>query len=354
MMRPVQPSDYSDHRALALGGQLNLWENHGWMVWDRVEGEDVLLWLSPYRLVGAQPNGPFAVDDVALSQTLVLRAAYTGAQRLTMHDTAFLEVGYELGDHLPGDALQIEVEPERATWRVGERVFQAAPPRWRVSGEHAGVSVDLQMQAMGPALWLTQPDRSVEQIEERWLVQCARARGQVTHRGRTLDIDGYACHERHVHCGTRYDPPHLLSARGVTWHSGSGDGAQVLILSRPSLELVWARLVFDHEQIEFSAPTHACQLEETDVWLDPQSRLHVPSAWRSVFSGPSGELRVEARAFARAYYLWPNFTRGCTILYWWLADADVQYTLADGRSASATFQYIVHDNRLLYRQHVDD
>ena len=354
MTHPVRASDYMDHRPLAIDRDINLWENHGWMVWDRVDEEDVLLWLSPYRLVGGQPDGPFAVQDVALSQTLVLRAAHAGGERRIMHDNPFLEVGYELGDHQPGNALSIDLEPDRATWRIGQRSFEAQPPRWRIVGEHAGVDVDLEMQAMGPALWLTPPERSVEQIEERWLVQCARARGEVRHRGRTLRIDGYACHERHVHCGTRYDPPRLLSARGVTWHSGSSEGVQVLILSRPSLGLVWARLVFENAEVEFSAPSHTCKLEETDFWLDPQSRLQVPCAWESTFTGPSGQLHVSARAFARAYYLWPNFKRGCTILYWWLADAEVSYTLADGRSASATFQYIVHDNRLLYRQHLDD
>jgi hypothetical protein len=352
-VQPARPSDYRDHRPLALSG-LNLWENHGWMVWDRVGGEDLLLWLSPYRLVGRQVGSPFTTEDNALSQTLVLRAAYEGAERAMMHDTPFLGVGYDPGDFLPADALQVEVTSERATWRVGKREFTAAPPRWSVRGEHAGVEVDLEMTAMGPPLWLADPRRTVEESQERWLTQCARARGRVKHRGQLLEIDGYASHERHVHCGTRYDPPRLLSAKGVTWHSGSGDGVQVITLSRPSLRLAWSRLVFDQDQVEFSAPDHECRIEETDFWVDPQSRLQVPCAWRSSFRGPSGSLEVEARAFARAYYLWPNFKRGVTVCYWWLADARVRYELADGRAGDERFQYVVHDNRLLYRQHVDD
>jgi hypothetical protein len=354
MSQPVRPSDYRDHRPLALERGINLWENHGWMVWDRVEREDILLWLSPYRLVGRQPGGPFAVDDVALSQTLVLRAAFAGAERERMHDTPFLGVGYDLGDHLPGDALNVDIGDDCATWRVGNRTFTAAPPGWTVQGEHAGVDVDLTFEAMGPPLWLADPMATVEASQERWLVQCARARGTIGHRGTTLAIDGYASHERHVHCGTRYDPPKLLSAKGVTWHSGSGDGVQVITLSRPSLGLAWSRLVFNRDQVEFSAPAHSCQIEETDFWIDPQSRVQVPSAWHCRFEGPSGQLEIRARAFARAYYVWPNFTRGCTVLYWWLADAHVTFQLRDGRSGLMDMQYIVHDNRLLYRQHIDD
>jgi hypothetical protein len=350
---PVQPSDYRDHRPLTARG-LNLWENHGWMIWDRPGGEDILLWLSPYRLVGRQPGGPFAVDDVALSQTLLLRGRFEGEARRRLADTPFLAVGYDLGDHLPGDALSIAVDDERATWQIADRVFTAAPPRWTIRGEHAGVDVDLELTAMGPPFWLADPATPVEDSEERWFTQCARARGTVRHNGTTFHIDGYASHERHVHCGTRYDPPKLLAASGVTWHSGSGDGIQVIALSRPSLGRAWARLVFDDAVAEFRAPEATCRISEVETWVDPASRLAVPSAWHASFSGPAGSLEIEARAYARAYYLWPHFSHGATVLYWWLADAQVGYELADGRRGRETFRYVVHDNRLLYRRHVDD
>jgi len=129
---------------------------------------------------------------------------------------------------------------------------------------------------------------------------------------------------------------------------------QVIFLSCPALGLAWARLIFDDGFAEFHAPESTCNLREIDHWIDPQSRVAVPSAWRVSFSGSAGSLEVEARAFARAYYLWPHFKRGMTVLYWWLADAEVRYDLADGRRGVQAFQYIVHDNRLLYRQHVND
>jgi hypothetical protein len=352
-MREVRPLDYRDHRPLALTG-LNLWENHGWMVWNRSGDEDILLWLSPYRIVGYGPASPFSVRDIALSQTLLLQATISGADRTGMHDNPFLAVGYDLGDHLPPDALHIEVSDTSATWRVGKRCFVAAPPRWQIHGEHAGVAVELELTAMGGPFWLTDPGCSVEDSEELWLLQCARARGNIKHNGRITRIDGFASHERHVHCGTRYDPPLLLSAQGVTWHSGGSNDTQIIIMSRPALGLAWARLVWADDHVEFAIPDHDGRIEEVEFWIDPQSRLQVPVAWRSVFDGPAGTLEVEARAKARAYYLWPNFARGCTILYWWLADAHARYRLADGRSAEFDLQYVVHDNRLLYRQHRDD
>jgi hypothetical protein len=65
---------------------------------------------------------------------------------------------------------------------------------------------------------------------------------------------------------------------------------------------------------------------------------------------PPGRLEIEATALARAYYLWPQLSHGATILYWWLAEATVTYELSDGRSGQLTdITYVVHDNRLLYR-----
>jgi hypothetical protein len=271
-----------------------------------------------------------------------------------MHDTPFLAVGYDLGDHMPGEALDVAVTSKDAVWRIGSRTFTARPPRWRVEGEHEGVTVDLTFDAMGPPFWLTDPSATVESSEERWFLQCARARGSIKHRGVTTQIDGYASHERHVHCGSRYDPPRLLSAGGVTWHSGGGDGLQIIAMSRPSLGAAWARLVSDDWVAEFRAPDSECRITEEDFWVDPVSRLRVPCEWGATFEGPAGRMDVHARAFARAYYLWPNFQYGTTVLYWWLADAEVTYDLVGGPRGRVDLQYIVHDNRLLYRKHIDD
>jgi hypothetical protein len=350
----VTTADYRDHRPLALSG-MNLWENNGWIVWARVEGEEFLGWFSPYRLVGRQVGSLYSVDDVSLSQTLVLKGTFEGERRRRMEDDPYLCVGFDLGDHLPGEALQVAVEDGGSVWRTGKRKFTATPPRWKIEGMHAGVDVDLTLDAMAPAFWFTDRSRTVEEIEERWHLVCARARGTVNIGGRTHAIDGFACHERHVHCGTRYNPIQTLSARGVTWHSAGVDNAQVLLFSRPSLGIFWGKVVIDGVVHEFDSPSHQCEIAETDFWVDPASRVQIPCAWESRFEGPSGSLSVSARAFSRAYYLWPNYQHGCTILYWWIGEADIRCRLKDGRELSwDKVQYIVHDNRVLYRQHRGD
>ena len=350
----IQASDYRDHRSLALA-KTNLWENNGWMVWDRIDGEDILLWVSPYRLIGHGPNSVYALSDVALSQTLLIRGRYDGASRSQMHDNAFLCVGYDLGDHLDGDELRISLGDDAATWRVGSRTFTSAPPEWTIRGDHAGLNVDLRISAMGPPFWFTNPADETEISQERWFLACARVQGQLTHLGDTLSINGYGSHERHIHCGPRYDPVKTLSARGITWHSGSANDLQIIMLSRPSRGIAWCRIVTERELVDFSAPAHSCEIIETDFWIDPQSRMQIPCAWRSTFIGPSGTLELHARAFARAYYLWPHFKHGCTILYWWMADASIEWKRANGeRLCVHGLQYVVHDNRLLYRQHVND
>lgn len=347
----VSASDYRDHRALALAG-VNLWENNGWMVWARSGDQEILGWFSPYRLIGRPTGSLYSVDDVALSQTLLLHGSFTGERRGRMENNPFLAVGYDLGDHMPGEAIETSIADGASSWRVGEREFRAEPPRWGITGSHAGVAVQLQLDAIAPGFWFTDPVLSVEEIEERWFLVCARARGTISIDGTTYEIDGYGCHERHVHCGTRYNPLKTLSSRGLSWHScGSGDD-QILLFSRPSLDLFWGKVVVDGVVHDFDAPGHRCDISETDFWVDPESRVQIPCAWRSTFEGPSGSLTVTARGFSRAYYLWPHYKHGCTILYWWIGEADIDCRLADGRELSwRKVQYIVHDNRLLYRQH---
>lgn len=350
----ITPANYRDHRSLArqMG---NLWENNGWMIWDRAGGEDILLWASPYRLLGGQPDGPYALDDVALSQTLLVRVPTPRPGQGAMYDNPFLCVGYDLGDHLPPTAIKIDVDAEHALWQVCERQVIARPPHWSLHGEHAGVGLDIALEAMGPGFFFTDPTARVEDTEEQWFVACARAKGHIEVQGQRIPISGYASHERHVHCGVRYNPVKTLSARGVTWHGGGGGDTQVIFLSRPSLGLAWCRVVHGEQVLDFSAPDHRYAIDETAFWVDPQSRLQVPCAWHSVFEGPSGKLVVDARAHARAYYLWPHYKHGCTVLYWWLAEASLQIRGRDGfRQDIEGMQYIVHDNRLLYRQHRHD
>lgn len=350
----VTAADYRDHRPLALSG-LNLWENNGWMIWARAGSEELLGWFSPYRLVGRATGSLYSVDDVSLSQTLILKGAFDGARRGRMEDNPYLCVGFDLGDHLPGDALEASVVDGVSTWRTGSRRFTADPPRWRIEGTHAGVSFDLTLDAMAPAFWFTDPSKTVEEIEERWHLVCARAYGTISMGDRAYNIDGFGCHERHVHCGTRYNPIQTLSSRGVTWHSCGSGNSQVLLFSRPSLGIFWGKVVLDGIVHEFDSPTHKCEIAESDFWVDPASRLQIPCAWESRFKGPTGTLTVSARAFSRAYYLWPNYKHGCTILYWWIGEADIRCQLNNGQEfAWSKVQYIVHDNRLLYRQHRDD
>ena len=140
-------------------------------------------------------------------------------------------------------------------------------------------------------------------------------------------------------------------ARGVTFHCLAVENKQVVICSRPSLGLSWARLILKDRIIDFQG----CRVDETDFWIDPQSRIRIPSAWHTTVEGPAGSLEITARAFSRAYYLWPYFRFGCTVLYWWLAEATLRYELTSGEKGSFhDIQYVVHDNRLLYRQHRND
>lgn len=145
------------------------------MVRGRSETEHVLLWVSPYRLV-SRMNGPFAVRDVALSQTLLLRAPVRGERQLV--DTPFHQRGWSLADSLDPASLEVTVGRDSATWQIGAGQFAATLPTWSVRGAHENVDLDLELEALSPAFWFTDEEGTVEELGERWFVQCASARGR--------------------------------------------------------------------------------------------------------------------------------------------------------------------------------
>src|SRR5262249_10233574 len=230
--------EYRDHHALVPAGK-NLWENNGWFVMGtasdgHVAETDVVLWVSPYRVVGS-PGGPFSVADVVVDQTLLIAADYPPSERDRMHDNPFTSVGWDPGDFLPPSALQVTEGADRSTWRVGERAYVAAPPAWWIRGGHAGVDLDLRCDALAPAFWFTDPSADLLVTEDRWIYVQARVAGSVSFAGRRLAVRAFGSHERHTRIGTRYDPIALYAGAGVYWHNVCAEEFQVMAVARPSL-----------------------------------------------------------------------------------------------------------------------
>jgi hypothetical protein len=341
-------AEYRDHHDLVPPDR-DLWENNGWFVIGTTEGSggpatDVVLWVSPYRVMG-RPGGPFTVRDAVVHQTLLIAAEYPPAERDRMHDNPFVSVGWDPGDFLEPGALRVDEAPDAVTWRLGGRAYVAAPPRWRLHGEHAGVDLDLRCEALAPAFWFTDPADDLLTTEDRWVYVQARAAGTVRVGDRTLSIVGQGSHERHTRLGTRYDPLALYAGAGVYWHNVCADELQVMAVARPSLGVAYGKVLLDDRVLDFRGPG-AVRIDELAHWPDPRSGYYLPYRWRVRMHSPEGTLEAEATAFARAYYVWHHLTRGCTLLYFWTARCDAELRLADGRRVRvARAQYGVHSNR---------
>lgn len=345
----VSPADYRDHRPLAGASGKQLWENHGWCIRQRSGNRDLFLWAALYN-VASPPQGPFLFDVRAATQTLVVEVDYHGDERRRMHDNDFRELGWDPVDLLPADALRIATDAEASTWRAGEREFRAAPPQWTIKEHHAGVDCDVRLDALCPAFWFTGRERDIAETGDRWHMVYARTTGRVAIDGKEVPLDGYACHERHVHLNDYYDPSALNQAPGLTFHNGFGAEVQTFLLARPRRGLWSAHAVRGGEIFPFRGPEQV-RLESGAPWMDPRCGLSVPSRWVVTCRSDRARLTLEGVAFARAYYLWSFSKHDVNVLYWWVAEADGEMTIDGGERHTLTrMPYVVHANRAFHER----
>jgi hypothetical protein len=335
--------EYLDHRGRVGPDQL-LWENNGWSVRGTAGGRQFLLWTSPYFLKG-YPGGAFRLGTASLNQTLLVFAHDVGAP---LHaPNRFRSVGWEPEEFGGWRDWLVERGPTAVTWTDQRRTFVTHREGWRVSGAHAGVELDLELQPMRDAMWLTPPEETLGARQDRWWIANARATGTMVVDRMVLPVEGHALHERHIHLGTDYNPVRLLRGGGVTWQSGAAPGLSYSLLARPSLGRYWALVEIDGEVLEVR-DRDRIRVDATDHWVDPDTGLHLPRAWEVCIDTPRGRLEVRTTAHARAYYLW-NFLRdGLTVLYWWLCTSTAAVTTKAGVRVVDHIRSEVHLNRTLY------
>ncbi|HET8588711.1 MAG TPA: hypothetical protein VFM01_03700 [Nakamurella sp.] len=311
----LDSAEYLDYRR-RVGDRQLLWENNGWSVRGTWGGQEALLWVSGYLLKGF-PGGPFALDSAAVNQSMLVTADPDGR----LGDNDFLSRGWSAGDLLPSSAWRVEPRDGAVVWSGPGRTIVSAPPAWHISGDHAGIEVDLDIAAAHDAVvWLTDPRQDLEHRQDRWFLVGGTAGGQLAARGAAGRLDGHAVHERHIHLGTAYDPVTLLRTGGVTWHTGHSAELSYAVLARPAHHRYWGMLTLDGHSFDLSGADQV-RTEVTATWPDPRTGTTVPSRWSLRLSGPFGTLQVDTTARARAFYCWDYLTGGSTLLYWWLCSS---------------------------------
>ncbi len=345
----VTPDDYASHLRLAEEHDLNLWENHGWGIRSIEEDGDALVWTSPY-LLRSRRNGPFIKEKFCALQSMIAHVRYTRAQKRRMHDNDFIALGWNgLNDLRVVDELKTLTDGEKAVWQVGGMCFEAAPPIWKVQGVHRDIHYDIACEAESPAIWLTDRNRSALEHGDRWYLVNARSRGTVKVADIEIPMAGMGWHERHVHLNDYYDPIELLQGPGILFHNGYSSNLHVHLMARPRLGIFRARILHEGVEYDFSGKP-SVSVDVLEEWLDPRSRMVVPSSWLVTLTSGNAELELHVQAFARTYYLWNFLTGGVNLLYWWIAEANGHFDHPSGRRIDIVeMKHVVHQNQVMYR-----
>jgi hypothetical protein len=329
-----------------------LWENHGWCV--RVasdDGHEFLLWLAFYILRG-RPGGRFAVGDVRVAQTVVIHGEFPtmGSESATdapaLADTPFSASGVHWSEYLPPDGLGVEQTDDMVTWSMAGGVHESSPPNWRVAGLCGGITVDLEFRAVSPVSWF-----DGFQLLNGYEVLAATAGTIKTPDGISYQVNGIGQHEKvhTTHPIQRSDHAGfatLPEERRHMWHAG-GDSrlAFSMLANQPGEDAsrLNGQVVVDGRQLHFMRKD--VTFVETSSWADPRSGVTVPGGWDIEVTLPAGTLRLTVTAYARAYYLW-DYVRGSTsLLYWFLADAEVIWSGPGTDTIHRRIPYAAHTNR---------
>lgn len=313
-----------------------LFESHAFLVrGESADGVDVTLWASPYilRRLGA------AYD---MQLTVLIAGRWDSGERQVMHDNEFVAMGWHPSEQLPRGAVRAEERNGRVVWTAPGRLYEDAPPEWTVRGEHGGVDLDLHFVAHAPVFAL-RPHERFAADGAAWFEQGLTADGLVGFAGDRIEISGYACHERAI--STAEGSPAMARGDGMILQTLLADRVQAMVLAVPSGGVTHAFVAVDGEL--HRAQGGAVVVEQLERWLDPRSRIELPTAFRVEVRTEGGALDLVLRSYARAYY--PLIRDTVNVLYWMAAEASGAFTRADGEVVSfERAKCVLHSNRVLF------
>ncbi|KAJ5638375.1 hypothetical protein N7490_008254 [Penicillium lividum] len=293
--RKIQSYDYDGE----------LFNDYGFVIRAKAEtGEDIYLWSFIY-----QQQGDEAVVSGDVSQTLVIYGTFSDNEKKFMHpDCSTVNKGQDIEDYFaPGSIKWTETEQD-VKWELGGRIHWGAPPEWRVSGDHAGVKMNVHFTQYKPAFYhCGRFEDAKTPVANAGYIVHTRVSGTIEVHGKTLVIkDGFGIHERIKQHGKVADRTLLMSGRGLHWMHGFSEG------------FTWYLMRGDIGR------------EEVAHWVDPESRILSPYKWKIWIRTEQGTLESMIHAYGRQYYTWIR-RNGTLVVNQYCADAETIFKYPDGR-----------------------
>jgi hypothetical protein len=249
-----------------------------------------------------------------------------------LHDNNFARSGMHFSQFLvPGDH-EIVIGDHESEWRVGNRTYRWKPPVWQVTGEHAGVELDLTFRATGAAQWRWGPFDKITDNDSAGYEVGVAVDGTIAAGGTTYRIAGApGFHERPSVGETRDVVRELMGGAEFTSAQFFTDSLKVSLANHSGRGIKMGVVELGDQLYTFSPNTGdgSASFDILHRWHDPRSGLAVPSSWHVALVSATAVLDVTLTARARGYFHYLT-SGGVMILMWILARADGTFILSDG------------------------
>ncbi|OCK82446.1 hypothetical protein K432DRAFT_380396 [Lepidopterella palustris CBS 459.81] len=317
----------------------------GFVIRGRTEdGHDFHLWSFMY-----QQRGPEIIVDGDVSQTLCIVTKFSDEEKLSMHDTPYINKGQNIEDYAKPGEIKITESEKETVWSTSDRKYICSPPHWRVEGDHAGVKTDIDYTESSEGFFhLGTFDTLKPEGGFAGYIMHGKAEGTITVKGKALKFKGFGVHERIIQSGIVADRTHYMGGRGLNWMHGFSD------------DFSWYCFKGDVGDKNFtgviniggkSFPVKGSDggIEETFYWLDPKSKLMIPYRWKVWMETDKGRLESEVWGYARGYYTWIR-KHGTMVVNQYTADSTSKFIHKDGRIITSPQMCMIEHMRTMYRQ----
>jgi hypothetical protein len=288
------------------------------------EGEDIHLWMFMYRQLGEA-----VILDNEVCQTLLVKTAFSDEEKKAMHDTPFVNKGQNIDDYIKVGTLNFDSSDSTVTWKLNGRVFEAQPDQWHVSGEHAGVAVDLIFTQRGEAFYHCGEFKNIQNDRGNagFIIHC-HTKGTVTVHGKKYTIsNGHGVHERIIMAGLVPDRLGSMAGRGSNWLHGWGDKLSFYVLTRDVSQSTTFMINVGNKTL--ASVGKSVSIQEVEQWLDPKTNQMNPRKWRLRATTAEGQLEAVVTAYGRAYYTWVR-KGGSLVVHQYVADCEARFEGTDG------------------------
>ncbi|MCU1346364.1 MAG: hypothetical protein JWL70_2630, partial [Acidimicrobiia bacterium] len=234
-------------------------------------------------------------------------------------------------DPVAGYPMKITIDDGSCTWAAAGRTVVRRGDTWTITGEHAGVDLNLVVTATREPEWYKGPWENVAAVGVAGSSLLCRVTGTFSHGGDTYTItDGWAVRERALF-GNGWDVVsnlHRTTKRNYFWNwvfteelqmffyeqAGSTGGAAHVYLKDGS--------IIHYDETETNAVI-------TKQWVDPMVRDRMATAIKIHMSSDQGTLEVDAQTWARSLFGF-HPKNGYTIHSGAIGRATGQFTRPDG------------------------